>query len=199
VSRFRMELGGAADHGREERELALWAQATLAPLRRQSAEVDVSRLVMQRIVMSRPQPVTSILPVRWHRPAWAAIMVLGFASVVLLTFTAITMVANGDEGARAALTLAGTAGSLFMHGLAAAAGVLRGFLEAAVAVGRGGWTVVDAASPLVRAAGVLAAFCGALSVGFSAIVVSRSQRHAPVVGQAAWARGSWHSMNGGLS
>jgi hypothetical protein len=199
VSRFRPDFERSRDRGREERELALWTQATLAPLRRQSADVDVTRLVMQRIAASRPQPVASILPVRWHRPAWAATMLLGFASVVLLTITAITMVANGDEGARAAMTLAGTAGSLFMHGLSAAAGVLKGFLEAALAMGRGGWAVLDIASPVVRAAGVFAAFCGALSVGFSAIVVSRAQRQAPVVGQAAWARGSWNSLNGGLS
>ena len=188
------------EQDREEREMALWVEATLAPLRRQSAEVDVARLVMQRIAASQPQPVASILPVRWHRPAWAATMILGFASVVLLTITAITMVANGDEGARAAMTLAGTAGALFMHGLAAAAGILKGLFEAALAVGRGGWAVVDLASPLVRAAGMLAAFCGALSVGLSAIVVSRAQRHAPVVGHATWTRGGFrHTLNGGLS
>jgi hypothetical protein len=183
----------------EERDLAFWAEATLSPLRRQSAEVDVAGLVMRRISASRPRPVTSILPVRWHRPAWAATLALGFAAVALLTTTAIVMVANGDEGARAAMTLAGAGGTLLLHGTAAAGGVLKGLLEAALAMGRGGWAVLDAASPLVRAAGVLAAFGGAMSIGFSAILVSRAQRHAPVIGRASWARGSWSTFNGGLS
>ncbi|HET8946282.1 MAG TPA: hypothetical protein VFQ07_04815 [Candidatus Polarisedimenticolia bacterium] len=180
----------------DDRELALWTQATLAPLRRQSADVDVAGLVMKRITASRPRPVTSILPVRWHRPAWAMTLVLGFASVVLLISTAAAMVANGDEGARATLTLAATAGTLLMHGLAAAGGVLKGLFEAALAMGRGGWTLVDAASPLVRMAGVVAAFGGAMSVGFSAIVVSRAQRHAPVVARGSWTGGSWLSHGG---
>jgi len=183
----------------EERDLALWAEATLSPLRRQSAEVDVASLVMRRIAASRPRPVASILPIRWHRPAWAATLVLGCAAVLLLTTTAIVMVANGDEGARAAITLAGAGGTLLLRGTAAAGGVLRGLLEAALAMGRGGWAVLDAASPLVRAAGVMAAFCGAMSIGFSAIVVSRAQRHAPVIGRAPWTRGSWHTLNGGFS
>lgn len=183
----------------DERDLALWADATLAPLRRQSADVDVARLVMNRIVASRPQPVASILPVRWHRPAWAMTLLLGCAAVVLLTTTAVVMVTNGDEGARAAMTLAAAAGTLLMQGVTAAAGVMKGLLEAAFAVGRGGWTVVDVASPIVRAAGMLAAFCGAMSIGFSAIVVSRAQRHAPVVGRGSWTRGSWLNLDGGIS
>ena len=182
----------------DERELALWADATLAPLRRQSADVDVASLVMGRIAASRPRPV-SVLPVRWHRPAWAMTLLLGFASVVLLTTTAIAMVANGDEGARTTMTLAGTAGTLLMHGFAAAGGLLRGLFEAALAMGRGGWTVLDVASPVVRMAGVVAAFAGALSIGFSAIVVSRAQRHAPVIARGSWTGGSWHSLSGGLS
>jgi hypothetical protein len=183
----------------DENELALWAESTLARLRRQQADVDVTGLVMRRIAASRPRPVTSILPVRWHRPAWALTLLLGCAAVVLLTTTAVVMVANGDEGARAAMTLAAAAGTLLMRGVAAAAGVVKGLLEAAFAVGRGGWTVVDVASPIVRAAGMLAAFCGAMSIGLSAIVVSRAQRHAPVVGRGSWTRGSWLSLNGGFS
>jgi hypothetical protein len=183
----------------DERDLALWAEATLAPLRRQSAEVDVASLVMRRIAASRPRPVASILPVRWHRPAWVMTLVLGFASVVLLTTTAVAMVANGDEGARAAMTLAATAGTLLVHGLAAAGGVLKGLFEAALAMGRGGWTLVDAASPLVRMAGVVAAFAGAMSIGFSAIVVSRAQRHAPIVARGSWTGSIWPTLNGGLS
>jgi hypothetical protein len=183
----------------DERELDLWAEATLAPLRRQSADVDVASLVMRRIAASRPRPVASILPVRWHRPAWALTLVAGFAAVALLTTTAIVMVANGDEGARATMTLAAAAGTLLTRGFAAAGGLLKGLLEAAFVVGRGGWTLVDVASPLVRAAGVAAAFGGAMSIGFSAILVSRAQRTAPAVGRGSWARGSWPSLNGGLS
>jgi len=185
--------------GNEENDLALWAESTLAPLRRQQADVDVTSHVMRRIAASRPQPVASILPVRWHRPAWAMTLLLGCAAVVLLTTTAVVMVTNGDEGARAAMTLAATAGTLLVHGLAAAGGVMKGLLEAAFAVGRGGWTVVDVASPIVRAAGMLAAFCGAMSIGFSAIVVSRAQRHAPVVARGSWTRGSWLTLDGGIS
>jgi hypothetical protein len=183
----------------DDRELALWADTTLAPLRRQSADIDVAGLVMRRIIAAQPRPVTAMLPVRWHRPAWALTLVAGFAAVVLLTTTAVVMVANGDEGARATLTLAAAAGTLFTRGFAAAGGLMKGLLEAAFVVGRGGWTLVDVASPLVRAAGVAAAFGGAMSIGFSAILVSRAQRTAPAIGRGSWTRGSWPSLNGGLS
>jgi len=185
--------------GTDENDLALWAESTLAPLRRQHADVDVTSLVMRRIAASRPKPVASILPVRWHRPAWALTLLFGCAAVVLLTTTAVVMVTNGDEGARATMTLAAAAGTLLMRGFAAAGGLMKGLLEAALVVGRGGWTLVDVASPLVRAAGMAAAFGGAMSIGFSAILVSRAQRTAPAVGRGSWTRGSWFPLDGGLS
>ena len=178
----------------DDRELALWTEATLAPLRRQMAEVDVTGSVMQRIAASRPRPVASLLPVRWQRPAWAATLVAGFAAFVLLSTTAVLMLANGDPGARDAMTLAATGGSLLLHGLNAAWGVVKALAETAFALGRGGFTLLDAASPIVRAAGVLAAFCGAASIAFSALIVSRAQRHAPLVSRA-----SWNILNGGFS
>jgi hypothetical protein len=187
------------NRSQDEREMALWAEATLAPLRRQSADIDVAGLVMSRIAASRPKPVTSVLPVRWHRPAWALTLLAGFAAVALLTTTAIVMVSNGDEGARATMTLAAAAGTLLTRGFAGAFGLMKGLLEAALVVGRGGWTLVDVASPLVRAACVAAAFGGAMSIGFSAILVSRAQRTAPAVGRGSWTRGSWPSLDGGLS
>lgn len=178
----------------EDRELALWTEATLAPLRRQRAEVDVTGLVMQRIAASRPRPVASLLPARWQRPAWYATLAAGFAAFVLLSTTAVLMLTNGDQGARAAMTLAATGGTLLLHGLSAAWGVVRALAETAFALGRGGWTLLETASPLVRAAGVLAAFCGAASIAFSALIVSRAQRHAPVVSRA-----SWNTLHGGFS
>ena len=182
-------------HGAEQdRELALWAEATLGPLRRQSAEVDVTSAVMQRIAASRPRPVESLLSPRWQRPAWAATLAAGFAAFMLLSTTAVLMLTNGDEGARTAMTLASTAVTVFVHGLGAAWGLVKAFAETAFAFGRGGWTLVDAASPLVRAASMLAALCGAASIAFSALIVSRAQRHAPIVSRA-----SWNTLNGGFS
>ena len=178
----------------QDRELALWAEATLAPLRRQVAEVDVASSVMHRIAASRPRPVASLLPARWQRPAWVATLAAGFAAFLLLSTTAVLMLTNGDEGARTAMTLATTGVSLLMHGLGAAWGLIKAFAETAFAFGRGGWTLVDAASPLVRAASLLAALCGAASIAFSALIVSRAGRHAPLVSRA-----SWHTLNGGFS
>lgn len=178
----------------EDRELALWVETTLTPLRRQSAEVDVADSVMSRIATSRPQPVASLLPERWQRPAWVATLAAGLAAVLLLSTTAVLMLVNGDEGARAAITLAGTGWTLLVHGLGAAWGVVKALAETVYLFGRGGWTILDTASPLVRAAGVLAAFCGAASIAFSALIVSRAQRHAPLVSRA-----SWNTLNGGFS
>jgi hypothetical protein len=178
----------------DDRELALWAEATLAPLRREMAEVDVAAPVMQRIAASRPRPVASLLPARWQRPAWYATLAAGFAAFVLLSTTAVLMLTNGDPGARDAMTLAATGGTVLLHGLNAAWGVIRALAETAFAIGRGGWTILETASPLVRAAGMLAAFCGAASIAFSALIVSRAQRHAPLVSRA-----SWNTLNGGFS
>lgn len=179
---------------RDDRELALWAQETLAPLRRQMAEVDVAASVMQRIAVSQPRPVESLLPARWQRPAWAATLVAGFAAFLLLSTTAVLMMTNGDPGARTAMTLAATGGSLLLHGLTAAWGVVKALAETALVFGRSGWTLLETVSPLVRAAGVLAACCGAASIGFSALIVSRAQRHAPLVSRA-----SWNTLHGGFS
>lgn len=179
---------------KDERELALWAEATLAPLRRQRVEVDVAGQVMQRIAASRPRPVASLLPARWQRPAWAATLAAGVVALLLLSTTAVLMLSNGDQGARTAMTLAATGVTLLMHGLDAAWGLLKALAETAFAFGRGGWTLVDAASPLVRAASMLAAFCGAASIGFSALIVSRAGRQAPLVSRA-----SWNTLNGGFS
>lgn len=179
---------------KNDRELALWAEATLAPLRRQSAQVDVAGSVMQRITASRPKPVASLLPARWQRPAWAATLAAGFAAVLLLSATALLMLRNDDEGARTAMTLASTGLTVLMHGLGAAWGLVKALAETAFAFGRGGWALVDAASPLVRAASMLAAFCGAASIAFSALIVSRAGRQAPLVSRA-----SWNTLNGGFS
>jgi hypothetical protein len=178
----------------DDPELALWADSTLAPLRRQMAEVDVAGSVMSRIAATRPRPVPSLLPERWQRPAWAATLAAGLAAFLLLSTTAVLMLANGDEGARTAMTLAATGWTLLMHGLGAAWGVVRALAETAFLFGRGGWTILDTASPLVRAAGVFAAFCGAASIAFSALIVSRAQRQAPLA-----ARASWNTLNGGFS
>lgn len=194
MSQGPLDLAALGRGSQEDAELDLWAEVTLAPLRRQSADVDVAGSVMSRIAASRPRPVASLLPDRWQRPAWAATLVAGFAAFLLLSTTAVLMLTSGDQGARDAMTLAATGWTLLVHGLGAAWGVVKALAETAFAFGRGGWVILDTVSPLVRAAGVLAAFCGAASIGFSALIVARAQRHAPLVSRA-----SWNTLNGGFS
>lgn len=160
--------------------LAREVQAMLSPIRSQTADVDVAPRVMQRIALSLPRPAPQPLPAPWARLALASSLFLGLVALGTLIATALSMMASGDEGARAAMTLASTTGQVMARALALMGGFVLALAQAALALAKGLWTLVEVAAPLVRSAGTVAALCGLLSIAVSIVVVHRAGKHAPV-------------------
>ena len=158
-----------------------WADELLGPLRRRRAEVDVTSLVMRRIVSEAPRPIGAPLTAGWSRAAWAAAFAGGFLALALLVGTAGVMIVNGDEGARSTLALAATGGRLAMGMLNQLSGLAAGFVTALIALLKGAWLLVEVASPVVRGGTFLAAIGGVLSIGISLVIISRARRTAPAV------------------
>lgn len=173
---------------------AAWAQEVLAPLRRRQAEVDVAPAVMRRIAGRALAPAPAPLRGPWPQVAWAAALLGGFAALALLIATAGMMIVGGDEGARAAIALAGVAARITLRGFDHMAGILSVFAGALLAFVKGAWTMVDSLSPLVRAGALAGALAGLLSIGISIIVVSRARRTAPLAH-----RPGFPDIHGGLS
>ena len=177
--RFDPRTGSPIGNGADE-PLAREVQAILSPLRSQSIDVDVAPRVMRRIVLSLPRPAPRPLPSPWSGLAWAASLFLGFVALGTLIATALSMMASGDEGARAVMTLASTVGQQTLRSLLVAGGFFLTLAQAALAMAKGLWVLVDVAAPLVRGAGTAAALCGLLSIAVSMVVVHRAGRHAPI-------------------
>jgi hypothetical protein len=166
------------DH--EDDALAREVQAMLSPIRSQTVDVDVAPRVMRRIALSLPRPAPRPLPAPWARLALASSLFLGLVALGTLIATALSMLASGDEGARAALTLASTTGQELAQAFAVAGGFLLALAQAGLALARGAWAVIEVAAPLVRSAGTVGALCGLLSIAFSIVVVHRAGKHAPL-------------------
>jgi hypothetical protein len=171
---------GADDPGAD------WARVTLAPLRHREADVDIAATVMRRIAHETLAPAPPPLPGMWPQVAWAGAFLGGFAAMALLVTTLGAMIVGGDEGARTAMTLAGTFARATLSGMEYMAGALRALAGAGFAVVKGLWTLVDALAPLVRGGAFAGALAGLGSIVISIIVVSRARRTAP-------------AYNGGLS
>ena len=179
---------------------APWADALLRDLARQSIAVDVAPAVMRRVRAGRPasafaSPAFTPLPERWQPYAWAASFFLGLAALGLLAATGGLMIVNGDPGARGSFTLLGAAAKLALLTAGYAGSLLTTLGAAALAIGRGAWTIVETMAPLVRGAGLLAATGGALSILVSFYVFDHARRTAPVAGHQTMHR----TLNGGLS
>ena len=169
-------------------------QAILSPLRSESIDIDIAPRVMRRIVLSLPRPAPAPLRAPYGSLAWAASLFLGLVALGTLLATALVMLTSGDEGARAAMTLASTAAYQTVRGFGIIGGLLLALSQAAWALGRGFYVLVEAAAPLVRGASMVAAACGLLSIGVSIVLVHRAGRQAPLASRAPWS-----PLNGGLS
>jgi hypothetical protein len=169
-------------------------QAILSPLRSESIDIDVAPRVMRRVLLSLPRPAPAPFRAPYASLAWAASLFLGLVALGTLLATALVMLTSGDEGARAAMTLASTALHQTVHGFGILGGLLLALGQAAWALGRGFYVLVEAAAPLVRGASMVAAVCGLLSIGVSIVLVHRAFRQAPLASRAPWS-----PLNGGLS
>jgi hypothetical protein len=158
-----------------------WAAEALRPLGRQTIEFDVTRRVMARIAAERGGlwPVTA--PVRATRLAWISSLLLASAAFVLLGSTILMLVLGGDEGVRQLADLMKAGG----HLLLLAARLVAEFGGRALALVlpylRALRVLVEVAAPLLRGAGLVAAFCGALAILFSTYVFASARKTAPRV------------------
>ncbi len=165
------------DPGRE------WTEALLEPLRRTHLEkLDVAPAVMARLGADRyaPRPLPDPAAVTW-RPglAWIASFASGVLAVGLLAMAILALASGGEVGTEIAALLRsfGRMGNTL-------AGVLSGLAIALGAVAapilRGLWTVLQAAAPLVRGAGLVTALFGAFSIAFSIHVFAGARRTSPI-------------------
>lgn len=191
--RFDAPTGSPLAEGPDE-TLRREVQAILSPLRSESIDIDVAPRVMRRIVLSLPRPAPAPFRAPYASLAWAASLFLGLVALGTLLATALVMLTSGDDGARAAMTLASTAAHQTVRGFGILGGLLLALGEAAWALGRGLYVLVEAAAPLVRGASMVAAVCGLLSVGVSIVLVHRAGRQAPLGSSAPWS-----PLNGGPS
>jgi hypothetical protein len=151
-----------------------WARRALEPLRRETADCDISPAVMARVAAlpaPRPAPAGS-RRARWLVAAAAAGMVLlsaGLAATVL-----------GEEGfAREAWALLSFGGRLLVAAGASLLAVASRALVVAGAMFRPVLILIEVAAPLLRGAGLAAAAFGALSILFSLSAFAHALRTAP--------------------
>lgn len=173
---------------------ARWAEDLLSPLRIEPGSVDFAPAVMRRIAAESSAPLAWALPERWSRLAWAGSLILGCASLVLLTVSVGAMIAAGDPGARALWDMLASSGQVGLQMAGHAGRLAASMLTAFLAFARGGWALIDAAAPLVRGAGSCAAVAGALSIAWSTYVFARSNQALPLAVPT-----SSHEIDGGVS
>jgi len=159
-----------------------WAEETLRPLRRLTAECDVAPAVVARIRAEldaiRPDPVSP----RAYRVAWVSSIALGVASFAFLVSTLLVLVIGRDQGVREIIGLGAAAGHVLavLGRLIAGAGAR--VLSEGLPLLRKAWALLAIAAPVVRAAGTLAVAGGVLSILSSSYVFASARKTAPRVG-----------------
>lgn len=156
-----------------------WVDAVLEPLRRAEIRCDVVPAVMARLAATR-HPAPSAV----RRPLliWAS---CGLTAAVALAFLALPLVGMARQGGL---------GMQQARGIANASGHLAGLLEgqvrilvdaarvAAMPLLRAIVTLLDAAAPIFKSAGAVAALTGALSILISLYVFTHARGTAPPAG-----------------
>ena len=162
----------AADPG------ARWADETLAPLRRVRAEVDVAPAVMRRL-RSGPAPAAAAAT---PRAAWAAAFAFGASSLAALVATLIVLWLTGDDGIRGATRAAAALGRATLGLWERTVTVVFALLGTAGPFLRAVREILEAAAPIVQAAGTAAALSGVLAILYSSYVFARARRIDPDAG-----------------
>jgi len=159
-----------------------WAETLLSPLRDQHIACDVAPRLMERIAAEPALPPSIDITRDTSRLAWAGSLLVGFSAFVFLLSVIVMMVAGDDEGVRLIKTMLEPAASLvsmgahYIYRFAVSVGV------ASLAILRGAWVVVTAASPLIRGVGLFAAVGGLLSILISTYLFAHARRTAPTTG-----------------
>ncbi len=166
-----------------------WVDAVLEPLRRAEVRCDVAPAVMARLAASR-WPAPSII--RRPRLIWAS---CGVAAAVALAFLALPLVGLARQdglGMQQARGIVNASGHLARP----LEGQLRMLADAARAAAlpllRAMVTLLDAAAPIFKSAGAIAALTGALSILISLYVFTHARGTAPPAG----ARGGYLPYGG---
>jgi hypothetical protein len=161
---------------------AEWVENLLSPLRGESVACDVAPRLMERIAADPAVPRPIDIIGNTSRLAWAGSLLVGFSAFVFLLSALVMIVAGEDEGVRPLWTMLEPAGRLvgmgahYLYRLAVSVGA------AGLAILRGSWVVVVAASPLIRGAGLFAAAGGLLSIVISTYLFAHARRTAPTTG-----------------
>ncbi|HEX9427316.1 MAG TPA: hypothetical protein VGA64_05970 [Candidatus Polarisedimenticolia bacterium] len=166
-----------------------WADAVLEPLRHLEVRCEVAASVMVRVAASRAarRPLPSLF--RRPRLIWAS---CGAAAVAALAFLALPLVGVAHQGGLGMRQVRGVANAAG-HVVRLLQGELRSIVDlaggAAMPLLRAMVTLADAAAPICKSAGAIAALTGVLSILISLYVFAHARGTAPPS----------HSRNGFLS
>lgn len=169
-----------------------WVEELLSPLRRDSVACDVAPGLMARIAAELPAPRPLHVAADTSRLAWGGSLFVGFAAFVFLSSALVMRLAGEDEGVRLLWTMLEPAGRLAGIGAQYLSRFALSVGAAGLAILRGVWVVLVAASPVIRGAGLCAAAGGLLSIVISTYLFAHARRTAPTTG---W-RGD-HPLPGG--
>ncbi len=161
-----------------------WTEAALRPLRTERVDPDVARAVMRRIAAGRARPLPDSFRLRRPRLALASCVAGGLVAFGLVSATLVTLVAGGDDGVRQIGALASSAGRIVVALGGFALALLQGILSAGLLLLRGAWTLLEAAAPLLRGAGLIGAAAGILSILISSWLLAQACRTAPLIADA---------------
>jgi len=159
-----------------------WVEELLSPLRDESVACDVAPRLMERIAAELPAPRPLDVAAGTSRLAWGTSLFVGFAAFVFLLSALVMRVAGEDEGVRFLWTMLEPAGRLAGIGAHSLYRFALSVGAAGLAILRGAWVVVVAASPVIRGAGLFAAAGGLLSIVISTYLFAHARRTAPTTG-----------------
>ena len=169
-----------------------WVDAVLEPLRRAEVRCDVAPAVMTRLIASRAAHRPAPSSIRRPGLIWAA---WGFAASVAIAFLAlplVSLVRQGAIGMQQARILAGASGHITRPLMMQARMLVESAVTAMAPLLRATVTLLEAAAPIFKSAGALAALSGVLSILISLYIFTHARGTAPPSG----ARGSFLSHGG---
>ena len=169
MSRWRRLIGhGDGDPGEA------WALRALEPLRRETADCDVTPRIMARVAALRPPRPAAVVTrrTRWLAAALVASCVLAAAAVAAAVL--------GDQGfvSEGWGLLAFCGRMLLAAGASLVAFATRALLVAGALL-RPALILIQVSAPLLRGAGLAAAAVGALAILFSLSAFAHALRTAP--------------------
>jgi len=159
-----------------------WADETLRPLRRRTADCDVAPALMARILAERDAIRPATISPRAASIAWVSSLGLGVATFAFLVSTLLVLVIGRDEGVREIIALATSTWQVAVVFGRLVVGAGARLLSAALPILRAALVLLEITTPLTRAAAALAAAGGALSILFSSYVFATARKTAPRLG-----------------